>query len=394
MKPTTTCPRCGRTLQPDAPEGLCSACLLGAAAAEPMTQNFVPHSDAPGRFVPPKPKDLEKHFPQLEILDLIGHGGMGAVYKVRQKQLDRVVALKIVHPHAARDPAFAERFAREARALARLNHPNIVTVHEFGQIGDLCFLIMELVDGASLRQLMSAGELTPAQALAIVPPICEALQYAHDQGVVHRDIKPENVLLTQSGRVKLADFGLAKVLGNAADMTLTGTHQVMGTPRYMSPEQIERPTQVDHRADIYSLGVVLYEMLTGELPIGRFQLPSQKVRVDVRLDEVVLRSLEKEPARRYQRAGEMKTAVEHCSGASFTPDKPVKEPDGKEAEDENALSWPGLVTLAFVLLGVLSFIAGSGSFEILPRKLANFLGIAFMISSWFAGAACKAFSRQ
>jgi hypothetical protein len=235
---------------------------------------------------------------------------MGAVYKARQKHLDRLVALKVIPPDAARDPAFTERFAREARAMARMNHPNIVTVHDYGHEGELYWLLMEYVDGVNLRHALRAGHLAPREALAIVPQVCDALQYAHDQGIVHRDIKPENVLLDRSGRVKIADFGLAKLLGKGPDdFTLTRTQQVMGTPRYMAPEQIEKPSTVDHRADIYSLGVVLYEMLTGELPLGRFEPPSHKVEIDVRIDQVVLRALEKSPERRYQRASEIKTEL-------------------------------------------------------------------------------------
>jgi hypothetical protein len=165
-----------------------------------------------------------------------------------------------------------------------------------------------------LRHVIQAGELSPAEDLAIVPQICEALQYAHEEGIVHRDIKPENILLDKKGRVKIADFGLAKLLDRPAGLyTLTGAGQRMGTPHYMAPEQIEHPGRVDHRADIYSLGVVFYEMLTGELPLGRFAPPSQKVQVDVRLDKVVLHSLEKEPERRYQHASEVKTDVEVIS---------------------------------------------------------------------------------
>ncbi|MGH7968068.1 MAG: protein kinase domain-containing protein, partial [Limisphaerales bacterium] len=144
-----------------------------------------------------------------------------------------------------------------------------------------------------------------------MPKICEALQYAHEQGVVHRDIKPENILLDKSGRVKIADFGIAKMLGDEpGQQTLTGAKDAVGTPHYMAPEQIEKPLSVDHRADIYSLGVVFYEMLTGELPLGKFAPPSQKVQIDVRLDEVVLHALEKEPNRRYQQASQVKSAVE------------------------------------------------------------------------------------
>jgi len=254
--------------------------------------------------------DLQAKFPQLEILELLGRGGMGSVYKVRQRNLDRIVALKVIPPASARDPEFAERFAREARALARLNHPNIVTVYDFGQSGDVYYLLMEYVDGVNLRHTLRAGRLQPEEALAVVPQICDALQYAHDQGVVHRDIKPENVLLDRSGRIKIADFGLAKLLGlGAEDFSLTRTQQVMGTPRYMAPEQIDRPSKVDHRADIYSLGVVIYEMLTGELPVGRFALPSERSSVDPHIDRVVLRSLEREPEQRYQRASQLKSEL-------------------------------------------------------------------------------------
>jgi serine/threonine protein kinase len=225
--------------------------------------------------------------------------------------LDRLVALKILPPQAGRDPGFAERFSREARALARLNHPNIVGIHDFGQAGEFYYFVMEYVDGTNLRQLEQTRKLAPREALAIVPQICDGLQYAHDEGVVHRDIKPENILVDRRGRVKIADFGLAKLLGQERrDFTITESNHVIGTPHYMAPEQVEKPQDVDHRADIYSLGVVLYEMLTGELPIGRFPTPSQKVQVDVRLDEVVLRALEKQPERRYQQASMMKTEVE------------------------------------------------------------------------------------
>ena len=171
------------------------------------------------------------------------------------------------------------------------------------------YFIMEYVDGVNLRQLIQSGQCKPEEALRIVPLICEALQFAHDEGIVHRDIKPENILLDKRGRLKIADFGLAKLLGRGAggspatpgDYTLTGPWQVMGTPNYMAPEQMDDPLKVDHRADIYSLGVVFYEMLTGELPRGRFAPPSQKVQVDVRLDEVVLRALEQEPERSEER---------------------------------------------------------------------------------------------
>ena len=330
MAPPRSCPQCGAALQPDVPEGLCPACLLQRGIA---TEGGAPPG-APA-FVPPTIPELTKLFPQLEILELIGKGGMGAVYKARQPALDRFVALKILAPRSGGDLDFAGRFSREARALARLNHPNIVGVFDFGRaelpLGQgapqrvpttpLHYFIMEFVDGPNLRQ---AGRLSPREAMEIIPQICTALQFAHDEGIVHRDIKPENVLLDKKGRVKIADFGLAKILGQEAkDLRLTGAKDIMGTPHYMAPEQVERPQDVDHRADIYSLGVVFYELLTGELPLGKFQSPSQKVAVDVRLDEVVLRSLAKEPELRYQHVSEMGTRVETIAGGRAESASPV-----------------------------------------------------------------------
>ena len=251
-----------------------SACLRRPC---PPCRTIPSRSNGPNPTRRLKPEELAKQFPQLEIIELLGQGGMGMVYKARQPDLDRLVALKILPLELSRDPAFAERFTREARALAKLNHPNIVALYEFGKAGDFYFFLMEYVDGMNLRQLEQAKvRLTPQEALALIPKICEALQYAHDEGVVHRDIKPGNILIDKKGRVKIADFGLARILGveSRADR-LTGSG-IMGTPQYMAPEQLEHPQEVDHRADIYSLGVVFYEMLTGELPLGRFAPPSQQ----------------------------------------------------------------------------------------------------------------------
>ncbi len=288
--------------------GLCPECLIKSGF---NTGTEPGQAGKDSGFVPPPVEEIRQRFPQLEIIELIGKGGMGAVYKARQPALDRFVALKILPPGAAGDAGFAERFNREARALARLSHPHIVAVHDFGQLGGQPYLVMEFVDGANLRQVEQAGRLAPEQALQIVPQICEALQFAHNEGIVHRDIKPENILIDKKGRVKITDFGIAKILGtNSGKVSLTGAKDVVGTPHYMAPEQVEKPSMVDHRADIYSLGVVFYEMLTGELPLGKFAAPSKKVQVDVRLDEVVLRTLEKEPELRYQQASEVKTQVE------------------------------------------------------------------------------------
>jgi serine/threonine protein kinase len=277
-------------------------------------------------FTPPPLDELKRLFPQLEVLELVGRGGMGAVYRARQPGLDRWVALKILPPRSTQRAGFTERFTREARALARLNHPSIVAVHDFGEAGGMPYFVMEFVEGVTLRQLVQQHRLGPREALQIVPQICDALQYAHDEGVVHRDIKPENILIDRKGRVKIADFGIAKILGDDQVLQTLTQDQVLGTPHYMAPEQIEHPAAVDHRADIYSLGVVFYEMLTGELPLGKFAPPSRKVEVDVRLDEVVLRALEKEPEHRYQHASEVKTAVETIAAATGVMSVPAEQP--------------------------------------------------------------------
>jgi predicted Ser/Thr protein kinase len=309
------CPQCGAPLPSGVLAGLCPACLFKQGAA---ADTAVPPESA--AFQPPSVEEIARLFPNLEIIAFIGKGGMGAVYKARQPGLDRIVALKIIPPQTAAGPGFIERFNREARALAKLSHPNIVAVHEFGQVNGLPYFIMEFVDGLNLRELERAGKLSAREALQIVPQICEALQFAHDEGIVHRDIKPENILLDKKGRVKIADFGIAKILHGGPDAAITETGGAIGTPHYMAPEQMEKPTSVDHRADIFSLGVVFYEMLTGELPLGKFAPPSsRKVEVDVRLDEVVLRALEKDPELRYQHASQVKTAVDTIAGSAAPP---------------------------------------------------------------------------
>jgi len=310
MEPSGYCPACTQPLPVDTPlGGVCPQCLIKSG----FYSGTAPKSEQ-RESTALAIADLAPHFPQLEILEFIGRGGMGAVYKARQPRLNRLVALKVLARERDADARFAERFLREAQALAQLSHPNIVTVHDFGETGGHYYLIMEYVDGLNLRELERSRKLSPEEALVIVPGICDALQYAHQQGIVHRDIKPENILIDKQGRVKIADFGIAKLLGmSAPDEPLTGEQQRVGTPLYMAPEQVEKPTTVDHRADIYSLGVVFYEMLTGELPIGRFAAPSQKVEIDVRLDEIVMRALEKEPERRYQQVSEIKTQMETLS---------------------------------------------------------------------------------
>lgn len=321
MADQETCPKCGEPLSPDVTPGHCPKCLMQVAFESEAPPLSGPATASSGQGSQAWNLDqLASLFPELSIIEQVGSGGMGVVYKAKQKQLDRLVAVKLVRPDLCDDPAFAERFTREARAMARLSHPAIINVFDFGQREKFYFFIMEFVDGANLRQLVRSGELDSKASLAVVPQICDALQYAHDAGIVHRDIKPENIMLDKSGRVKIADFGLAKLVKpQPDDFTLTGTKQVVGTPHYMAPEQFEHPTEVDHRADIYSVGVVIYEMLTGELPLGRFAPPSEKVQIDVRLDEIVLRALQKEPELRYQQVTEIKTGLNGVSSTSAGP---------------------------------------------------------------------------
>jgi serine/threonine protein kinase len=327
------CPQCGDLLPPDAPDGLCPKCV--------MVMNLKTETAFSGEtsaaHPPLPPEQIAPHFPQLEILECLGRGGMGVVYKARQKTLNRFVALKLLAPERVQDAKFAERFAREAQALAALNHPNIVTIHDFGQAGGFYFFLMEFVDGLNLRQLLRARKFTPEEALAIVPPLCDALQFAHDRGIIHRDIKPENLLLDKTGRVKVADFGIAKMLGTANDSNGGGTAapenstQTVGTPSYSAPEQKTDPQHVDNRADIYSMGVVFYEMLTGELPCEKIVPPSTKVQIDVRLDEIVLRALEKKPELRYQQVSEVKTCVETIVRSATAPSTGTAEKRGTRA---------------------------------------------------------------
>jgi serine/threonine protein kinase len=358
---TNLCPKCGGTIPGDAPQGLCPRCVL-AGAARPTDNGLKPGE----RLTAPPLETVAAAFPQLEIIELIGLGGMGVVYKARQPKLDRFVALKLLPASLSADPAFAERFHREARFLARLNHPNIVTVFDFGQSGGFCFLLLEFVDGVNLRQAMQAGRFSPAEALAIVPSICGALQYAHDQGVLHRDIKPENILLDARGTVKLADFGIAKLVcepgDTRADVTLTQSGARLGTPHYMAPEQIEKPSEVDHRADIYSLGVVFYELLTGELPLGRFAPPSEKADLDARVDAIVFRALAKERELRQQSAGEVKTEVEGLgTRATTSPPTIIPQPAMTSAEpplDQAPNPWPH--RLFWLVLGLILLPAAAG----------------------------------
>ena len=271
-------------------------------------------------FTPPTPEELSARFPSLEFLEWLGHGGMGMVYKARQPLLDRLVAIKVIRPDLQTDGAFRERFLREARTLAKLRHPFIVTVFDVCAADGLYGLVMEYVEGPSLRQLLAEDSISQRDVLDLVPQVVEALQHAHEAGVVHRDVKPENVLVDTLGRVRLVDFGLATLLGPAA-RDGGRDDEVVGTLRYMAPEQVTMPGAVDHRADIYSTGVVCYEMLAHELPGPDREPPSRKASTDPRLDPIVLRAIERDRDRRYPEARLMHRDL---TSVTRTPDSTIR----------------------------------------------------------------------
>lgn len=274
----------------------------------------------PFLWQPPSAEELQRALPQYEIKALIARGGMGAVYRGVQKALERDVAIKILPAELGDDLEFISRFQREARVLARLMHPGIVAIFDFGQtLACHPYFVMEYV-GTDLSRVIKKNVMTPTRALELILQICDALHYAHCQGVIHRDIKPANILITADGRAKLADFGIARPqYEKQSAFTISG--MVIGTLAYMAPEQ--NGGHADHRADIYALGVVLYEMLTSRRPEGAFDLPSVRSHVDARLDGVVIRALQQEPERRYQHVSEMKTDLDRIRASP--PDR-VRSP--------------------------------------------------------------------
>ncbi len=395
----SSCPKCGASIPENAPQGLCPKCVLAGAAAV-----LDPPRSPSGKTPTPTVQELAPHFPELEILELIGAGGMGAVYKARQPKLDRLVALKILSHDLAADPAFTERFNREARVLARLNHQNIVTVFDFGTQGPFCFLLMEFMDGVNLRQAMRTGGFSPTETLVLVQDVCAALKFAHEKGILHRDIKPENILIDASGRVKIADFGIAKIVGenDRENVTLTQHGSVLGSPRYMAPEQFESPGDVDQRADIYSLGVVLYEMLTGELPIGRFAAPSTKSAMDARIDAIVMRTLEKERELRFQTIGEVKTRMENVTqspgvGTTESVGASTEAPGAAPARSTARFATVAAVCTGLSLALAVVFIPASmfslkvdpGYWMIVVLQLALFLGVPAILGFDFGVRAVR-----
>ncbi len=273
----------------------------------------LPRSSSAGgrlRWEPPSPEELQKLLPQYEINSLLGRGGMGAVYRGMQVHLDRPVAIKILPPGLDdADATYSERFRNEALALAKLNHPGIVGVYDFGRTSNgMLYIVMEFVDGTDVAKMLAKqGRLPSAHAMAITAHVCDALKYAHERGIVHRDIKPANIMVGFDGVVKVADFGLAKMGQGGQNTGLTQSGVAMGTMHYIAPEALTLGVSVDHRADIYAMGVMLYQMLTGGLPQGMFKLPSLQVAgLDPRYDAIISRALLNDRELRYQTVVELR----------------------------------------------------------------------------------------
>ncbi len=290
------------------------------------------------------------------ILAPLGQGGMAHVYRACQENLDREVAVKVLPPWYASDNNFVKRFNQEARLVARLSHPNIVTIHDFNESNGHLYIVMQLVDGGTLKHKLDAargmvgtngpGALDVGEVYRIFQQLASALTYAHEHGIVHRDIKPVNVLMERSGRPILSDFGIAKVLAGSSGLTRPGAG--VGTPEYMSPEQCRGEEEVDGRADIYALGVMLYESLTGRTPFvgdnyhalahGHLYTPPPDPRLynpqlSAQVCHVILTSLQKQPNLRYQQANDLALALEqavHPSAIGDIASQPTQRPGGIE----------------------------------------------------------------
>lgn len=269
----------------------------------------------------PAPGQLNEMIPQGRYLveAIVGAGGMGVVYRGIQVSLNRSVAIKLLRCGDGGAYAFEDRFRREAMAMARLNHPNIVSIYDFDRVGqDFLFLVMEFIEGTDLAEIMRTGGMSPQLAMLLLPQVCQALEYAHSRGIVHRDVKPANIMVTRRGEVKVTDFGLAKKF-DQMNSFVTMTNMIMGTPEYAAPEQVDAHREVDHRADIYALGVMIYQMLTGQLPRGAWQPPSQRPGVDPRMDGIVIKALMHDRNQRYQSVTELRCAVEEVIHRPLLP---------------------------------------------------------------------------
>jgi serine/threonine protein kinase len=332
------------------PEGVSDSQMQNLMAAGAGAFDTQPTSST-RQWQPPTVAQLQQALPQYEITALIARGGMGAVYKGMQKALKRAVAIKVLPPEMEdEDMQFAARFQHEAQAMAQLSHPNIVAVFDAGEVvtgrgGDgetlrpgvaeprseqepgsgetkILYFVMEFIEGTDVAQLIaSEGRVEPPRAIQITTAVCEALAFAHEEGIIHRDIKPSNIMIDRKGRVKVADFGLAKTL-NIESALMTRSEVAMGTPDFIAPEAMMPGMKVDGRADLYAVGVMLYQMLTGKIPRGRFELPSRVIPLmDKGFDAIVDKAMQTDRENRYSTATEMRTDVERVFQLVPAPDE-------------------------------------------------------------------------
>ena len=350
------CGSCRRSIPVDASTGgLCPRCLARLALAEDECgDSWSPGDDratgtesgflacavdacAPADTDASQISWLQQSLPQFEGFSLLGRGGVGDVFRARQRSLDRDVAIKLLSIQKSAAPDFVKRFHQEAVSLGMLNHPFIESVYEFGEVSGRPYLVMELVEGVTLRDLLIRGPIEPGRAALITWLVCTALRYAHGMGIAHRDIKPENILVDEyalarhdssyaslttslQGAIRVTDFGLARILEGASGATrLTCAEHVLGTPYYMAPEQRYDSENVDERADIYAVGVMFYEMLTGNLPQGRVRPPSEFAEMDRKVDQIVFRCVEFDPDNRYQSISELIRDLESIPTFSLAP---------------------------------------------------------------------------
>lgn len=308
-------------------------------------------------FTAPDPAELAPLFPGYEIQGLIATGGMGAVYRAVQKSLDRAVALKILPVELSKDAAFRTGFETEAKAMARLNHPNLIGVYDFGEANGMLYIIMEFVPGQSIYHAAYGRVMDQGEAVRMVLGVCNGLAHAHENGILHRDIKPSNILLDLNSQPKIGDFGLARPV----EHKVSEGEEIFGTPHYTAPEVVNAPHSVDQRADIFSVGVLLHELLTGKLPANDPRPASTIVSCDPRLDGIIKRATQPLAAARYSSAAEMARDLQSVSttlaqkasrpgGPPGAPPRPVsRPPSAKRVVRKNSSSAP-VVVIALALI--------------------------------------------
>ena len=339
-----TCPTCLSPVDPQRTLGLCPTCLLENVADQLTAEQ------GPQRC--PTIPQLNQQIKGFQFAELLGRGGAAWTFLAVQESLSREVAIKVMFRNGYRSDSSA-RFQREAESLAKLNHPGIVTIHDFGSTEDFHYLILEFMAGPTLRRRLNTLKPNVQQATKVAVQICEAVQYAHDAGILHRDIKPENILYSSDApeaHAKVADFGIAQIFANKELESLTRTGLVSGTPYYIAPEQNLGLNQSSPRSDVFAIGVVVYELLTGQLPIGNFPPPSHYCRCSREVDKAVL------------------------NGLQSRPEKRTKDPKSFAAQLKqrpNPMLWgsallAGIIILAFVIWQALAYLAGPKPAKVAP----------------------------